>query len=436
MKKEVITKLKSYLFENDIIIIGCSGGPDSMFLLDLLRINFKALKIVCANVDHNLRPASKAESAFVKEYCQQFNIIYEGLLIKDGPKYNEAELRKKRYKFFKQLKEKYQAKYILTAHHGDDLIETILMRIVRGSNLKGYAGFKYLTEEDNLVIIKPLLGITKEEIISSLQKDNIPYVEDSSNYEDDYTRNRYRHYVLPFLKKEDPKVHQKFINFSNELLKYSNYIDNIVNQKMKTIKQTNKYNIVKLKKLDDLIQAKIIEKIMADIYKDNLNLVNSTHVDLIKKMINNKNANDSIFLPNKIEAVKEYDNLIFTKNKVGKSYQMILEEETMLPNGKTLRVVSSSSLTNNYCTRLNNKEIKLPLLVRSKKNGDFISIKNMNGHKKIKDIFIDAKVPLRERKDWPLVIDSNGQIVWLPGLKKTHFDKSKSEKYDIIIEYV
>ena len=109
--------------------------------------------------------------------------------------------------------------------------------------------------------------------------------------------------------------------------------------------------------------------------------------------------------------------------------------EVSLPNGHSLEIIDSAEDSTNYTIKLNSNEIKLPLYVRMRKPGDKMIIKNMNNYKKIKDIFIDSKLSKEERNKQPIVVDSNNEILWLPGLKKSKFDKANSENYDIIIRY-
>src|SRR5690606_33087465 len=141
--------------------------------------------------------------------------------------------------YFAEIVKKYNAKYLFTAHHGDDLIETILMRIVRGSTLKGYSGFSKIVDMGDYTIIRPLINVTKDEIYKYNMKSKLKYVEDSSNFKDVYTRNRFRKYILPALKKEDQNVHEKFYKFSTTLLEYNEYIDKIVEKKLKRIYAQN-----------------------------------------------------------------------------------------------------------------------------------------------------------------------------------------------------
>ena len=136
--------------------------------------------------------------------------------------HNEARFI--RYNFFENIVHKYEANYLMTAHHGDDLIETVLMRIVRGSNLSGYAGFRDVIEMDDYTIVRPLISWTKKELEEYDQENKVKFYVDESNTKDTYTRNRYRKYVLPFLKEEEPDVHLKFLKFSKSLDEASKFI--------------------------------------------------------------------------------------------------------------------------------------------------------------------------------------------------------------------
>jgi tRNA(Ile)-lysidine synthetase-like protein len=219
---------KINLKPGDTIVAGVSGGPDSMALIYILN-EFKEkmdLRLVCAHINHNTRKETEEEEKYLRNYCKENNIIFECIKVdKWGDDNFENEARTVRYNFFEELVDNYGAKYLMTAHHADDLIETILMRIVRGSTLKGYSGFSKIVQKNGYKIIRPLITLTKDEIIEFDKKNNIKYFIDSTNNDDVHTRNRYRHVVLPFLKKENPNVHKKFIKFSETLLENSNYID-------------------------------------------------------------------------------------------------------------------------------------------------------------------------------------------------------------------
>jgi len=437
---EETIKFLNNLLSSETIVVGLSGGPDSMCLLDILLKLNKNIKIICAHINHNIREESKDELKFIEEYTSKLDVILETVTFpkkSDSQNYNELELREMRYKYFKELIDKYNAKYLFTAHHGDDLIETILMRITRGSNLKGYSGFELITDKEDYKIIKPLIFTTKDEINKYLEVNNIPYVIDNTNNLDDYTRNRYRHNILPFLKEENKNVHLRYLKFSKELLNYYNYVDKILTDEVSKRYKDKILYLDKFDKLDEFMKQKIIEYILDDNYMDNLYLVSDIHVNNILNIINSNKPNIIINLPDNLKVIKEYNKVIFTKEDINnKSYKIELESNTLLPNNKRIKIVEYSSNTSNYCTRLDSKELKLPLYLRTKNNGDRMIIKNMNHSKKVKDIYIDSKLSKIDRDTQPILVDSDNNILWIPGIKKSKFDKEISEKYDIILEYI
>ena len=437
--KETIAYLKSLLKDDDTIIIGLSGGPDSMCLLDIIRNLNKRINIVCAHINHNNRQESFEEQKYMEEYCKSNNLIFETTTFdkkSEDQDYNELELREKRYNYFESLIKKYKAKYLFTAHHGDDLVETVLMRISRGSNLKGYTGFQVETKKKDYKVIKPLIFMTKDDINTYNKENNIPYVLDKTNDEDNYTRNRYRHNVLPFLKKENENIHLKYLKFSRELLTYYEYVDKIINKEIDKRFEKNTLDIEGFSRLDKLIQTKIIEYILDDNYIDNLYLVSDKHVNLILNIIDNPKPNIEINLPDNLRITKSYNTLKITRNKKSnQEYNIPITEDTSLPNGKSIRIIKNTDSNSNYYIRLNSKEITLPLYVRTRKEGDKMFVKNMESSKKVKDIFINSKLSKEERDTQPIVVDKEGNIIWLPGIKKSKFDKAKNENYDIILWY-
>lgn len=437
--KETIAYLNSLLASGDTIVIGLSGGPDSMCLLDIISSLDKNINIICAHINHNIREESKNEMAFIRKYCKTKKITLETTTFDKkslNENYNELELREKRYLFFEEILKKYNAKYLFTAHHGDDLVETILMRITRGSTLKGYTGFQIETTKRNYRIIKPLIFMTKDDIELYNKEHDIPSVKDKTNDEDNYTRNRYRHNVLPFLKKENKDIHLKYLKFSRELLKYYNFVDKIISEEIENRYNKKILDITSFDKLDKLIQTKIIEYILDDNYDRNLYLVNDKHITLILDIINSPKPNVEINLPDNLRITKTYNKLKITrKKKECSTYNLIINNEVTLPNGKMIKMIEDTDKNSNYYIKLNSKEIRLPLYVRTRKDGDKMVVKNMTSSKKLKDIFINCKLSKEERDMQPIVVDSGGEIIWLPGLKKSKFDKSKGENYDIILWY-
>ncbi len=427
------------LSKGDIIVLANSAGPDSMCLLNILLSLRKKydLKIICAHVNHNVREESKAEKNFLEKYCEDNNVLFESMIIEhysDDNFHNEA--RKIRYNFFEEVVKKYDAKYLMTAHHGDDLVETILMRIVRGSTLKGYSGFEKEIDNGSYKLVRPLIFITKDEAKAYDDENNIPYAIDKSNFKEKYTRNRYRMKVLPFLKNEDPYVHDKFIKFSETLQEYDRFINKEINKYIKKVYIDGDILLEEYYKLDDLLKKKIIYYVLEDVYKDNLMIINDKHVKLIMELANSKRANAKICMPKGIEVYKTYEKLDFTKEiKDIVSYEVELDKFVKLPNNHTIEVVQEVESNNNNVCRLLSSEIAFPLYVRTRTLGDKMLLKKIDGYRKLKDIFIDAKVPKNDRDNWPIVVDSKGKIIWIPGIKKSKFTKLKNEKYDIILKY-
>ena len=433
---DILKKLDKTIKENEMLITATSGGPDSMALLSLLikLSKTKKITIICAHVNHNLRKESQEEAIMVEKYANENNLIFEKMEINHYEGNTENYARTQRYNFFEKLIKKYNATYLLTAHHGDDLTETILMRIVRGSSLKGYSGFQEITDKETYKIYRPLITKTKDELLNYVKTNNIPYAVDKTNFSEEYTRNRYRLNILPILKKENKSVHLKFLKFSETLKLYDDHINKEANEKLNKVYQNNNLNLKLFENEDELIKRKILYQILNNLYYKNISLITDNHVELILNIIESSRPNLKINLPSKVLVIKNYQNLYFTQNTEIKPYSFTFKDKLILPNNQIL-IKEETEDTSNYTIRLNSKELSLPLIVRTRQNGDKMEIKNLNGHKKIKDIFINEKISETARNSWPILTDQNNQIIWLPGLKKSKFDKQKHENYDIIIRY-
>lgn len=424
--------------KQDIIVIGCSAGPDSMALVDmLLKIREKySLSLIVAHVNHNLRAQSVQEEEYLRNYCEKNQIMFECMMITEyGDDNFHNEARNIRYDFFEKVVYKYHANYLMTAHHGDDLVETVLMRITRGSNLNGYSGFKKVVEKGNYKIVRPLLGYTKQELEDYDKCNHVMYYVDDSNAKDKYTRNRYRKYVLPFLKEEDPNIHLKYLKFSTVLNEANQFIEHERDKALKKVIHHNFLKIDLFKELDAFIQKEVLYYMMNDFYQDDLILINDKHIELLLNLIYSNRANAFVNLPNEVIAIKTYQELELKKITTEiTTYEVELSKYVLLPNHHVIEQVDDVLGNGNDTCRLLSSEISLPLTVRTRRFGDRMSIKG-NGTKKIKDIFIDKKVKLSDRDTWPVVVDAKGVVVWLPGLKKSKYDKKKTEKYDIILRY-
>lgn len=426
------------LNSNDIIVVGVSAGPDSMTLLYILSKIRKsvAFKIIVAHVNHNVRVESKEEAEFLKNYCEKNNLVFEMMTIHKYAEDNfHNEARNIRYTFYKELVEKYHANYLMTGHHGDDLMETILMRIVRGSTLKGYSGFSSIVDMGSYKIIRPLIFMSKDAIKDFALHNKIPFRIDKSNESDKYTRNRYRKNVLPFLKSEDNNVHLKFLKYSKTLMEYDKYIDNIVLKELSKVYYNKRILVDKFLLLDNLIQKKIIDYLLAELYLDDLLQIDDRHVELILKLINSKKANMQYNLPNNYVVIKAYNEVYF-KRVVDdiNVYDIELSKEVYLPNGMRIVKIDKCELNDNSVLRLHAKDVFLPLHVRTRKIGDKFYGKNMQGIKKLSELFIDCKVPKEDRDAWPVVVDAKDNIIWIPKLKKTKYNGLKDDDCDIIFK--
>lgn len=429
--------LNNINFDN-YIVIGVSSGPDSMCLLDIMQK--KTNKIVVCHINHNVRKESNEEEKFLKEYCKDNNLIFESMTIKEYTENNfENEARKKRYNFYEQILKKYSAEYLFLAHHGDDLIETVLMKIVRGSNLEGYAGIKEISNFKNYKIVRPLLSYTKEEILEYNKSHNIPYFIDNSNTNTKYTRNRYRKNILPLLKEEDQNVHKKFLKYSKTLEEYDSYIKKLVKKNINSIFNNNIIYIDELNKLDEFLKKNTLHYILNIIYNNESNIITENHINNILKLIDNKKPNQTLDLPLGKLLTKEYNQItIKKKNKMttNSDYKIKFTDNIIIDN-LTFKIVETVDSDGNDICRLNSKEITLPLYFRNRKNGDYIKLKGSNNTKKIKEIFIEKKIPTNIRNTYPLLVDSNDNILWIPNIKKSDFCIKRDEKnknYDIIIK--
>ena len=406
-----------------------------MALLHYLINNYKD-KIIVAHINHNVRKQSNTEELFLSNYCKDNNITFECMKITEYKENNfENEARKKRYKFYKEILTKYNSSYLFLAHHADDLMETIIMKIIRGSNINGYAGIKKISYQDNYYIVRPFLDYTKQDILEYIKKYNITYYDDYTNNDITYTRNRIRHNIIPLLKKEDINIHKKFIKYSNTLNEYNDYINYEVDNIIKDIYINNTLYLDKFNTMHPFIKKNILYHILNNIYNNKDNIVKDIHIKNILNLINNPRPNVTINMPNNIYVTKEYNILIFSNKYNIENYNIKFDKKVSI-NNFTIEQIEDTQLNGNDICRLNSNEISLPLYIRNKKDGDYIELLGLNKKKKIKEIFIECKIPIRQRNNYPVLVDSKNNILWLPNLKKSKFNKKINEKYDIILKYI
>lgn len=416
------------------VVLACSYGPDSMCLLDILiKCN---VEVVVAHVNHKLREESDEEYKLLEYYCKSNNIVFEGYVINEYPKGNvEAVARDIRYKFFDRVLKKHNSNHLFTAHHGDDLIETMLMRVSRGASFKGYAGFGEISKVNNFNLVRPLIYVTKDEIDVYNSDNNVCYAVDKTNFEFLHTRNIYRHKVLPLLKEINPDVHKKYLKFSKSIIDYYNYVNEEVNSYKTILYKKNKcLDINDVGLLPEFILRLLIESILSDIYKDKISVINDKHVDAIVGLIYSDRPNVEVSLPRGYVAYKFYNIIDIRLRQEVFDYDYILEKEFNINNGYITYINDSDIVKSNYLIRLSSLDVKLPLHIRNRRVGDKISLKG--GSKKVGEILSEAKISRWERNIYPIVTDNDGKILWIPGVKKSKYDRQINDKYDIIVKYI
>ncbi|MBE6050826.1 MAG: tRNA lysidine(34) synthetase TilS [Clostridium sp.] len=428
----------SLIKEGDGIVVGLSGGPDSVCLLHLLcsireRMN---IKIAAAHINHMIRgkEADKDEE-YAKELCERLGVKFFSLR-KDVEKYgkekglsSETAGRDVRYNFFNKVKGEMGYQKIATAHNANDQAETILMRIMRGTGLEGLGGIPVKREDK---YIRPILFMKREEVEYYCESNKLNPRIDATNLEKLYSRNKVRLDILPYMKENFNKDVVEAINRMALLLQEDN--DFILKQVDKYYSETcvvKKHRVVIKKEVFNL-EKSIINRIIRKAIKE----VNGDKYDVEMKHIQEVVAlqkldgNKRIDLPGDIYAENIYgdinikvksianeevqEEIKMNKNDVlGKEikYKDYLFRFRLLENEKDI------NLNKNPNTRYFNYDlISDNIIIRNRKNGDKITPIGMRGSKKLKDLFIDMKIPKEERDLIPIV-QFDEDIAWVFSVK-------------------
>ncbi|MFD2444294.1 tRNA lysidine(34) synthetase TilS [Bacillus sp. CGMCC 1.16607] len=455
-KVEAFINRHSLSFFGKRMIVGVSGGPDSLSLLHYLWRRQKQwnISIIAAHVDHMFRGRqSYLEAIYVKEYCKELNIPFEWVQINVEDYIKSAHLstqvgaRECRYKFFAEMMSKYRASYLVLGHHGDDQVETMLMRMTRGSSGKARAGIPIKRPFGDGEIIRPFLAVNKGDIEEYCLKYDLNPRRDPSNSKPTYSRNRFRLKVVPFLKTENPIVDAHFQRMSEELYQDEIYLEELTFEKMNTVIESRNDNeitisIEKFLEMPMPLQRRGIQLILNYLYKVRPSSLSALHIDLIFSLLTNQSPSGKLDFPEGLQIIRSYQKCHFLfERMVIQPYCFELEvpSQMILPNGGmvTLEYVKEKNdHQGQNQLLLNTQKTVFPIIVRTRKNGDRIQPKGMSGTKKIKDIFIDQKVPQSERAGWPIFTDGRGTILWIPELKKS-YDEASDEVLDsyLLITY-
>ena len=422
--------IASFLKENNLIIdkpiiVAVSGGADSVCLLYVLyKLGYK---VILAHVNHHKRIESEIEEDAMRNFANELNIPFELLEYHyDGIDNFHNDSHNARYNFFRGLCKKYDTNIIATAHHQDDQIETVLMKIMEGSNLYGYGGIAIVNDDNEYKIIRPLLCVDKEEIYSYVKKNNLIYFEDKSNHEDDFLRNRIRHHVVPLLKKESPTVGEKFEEYSIQAHEAFQFIRGL----SKAYLKENKDSLIvdSFNKLDIALKKDIIALMLE---KYNIRKNKEIVLNILSLMEDNYGTK-TIHLEGEYVFSRSYTIGKIKKEVVNNDISYKMNKDDIIVIGKYKFYFTNSH--NNICTKsikLCYNVLEFPLTIRYKKKGDSINL--AVGTKKVSRILIDKKVPKEDRLSIPIIENGNGEILWVYDYAKSDFVSKQKNSGDIYL---
>ena len=441
------------LKRGSVVVVGVSGGPDSMAMLHyLLKWRHRShVKVVVAHMDHMFRGQESAEDAqFVTDYCKEHSIELMRtkrnlpFYIDKTGESPQKVARDFRYRFFAEVMERHNADYLALAHHGDDQIETMLMNMSRGTSTAGLSGIPVCRPYSTGSIIRPFLCVTKEDILNYCKENEIRYRIDPSNDDVKYTRNRFRQKILPFLKEENQNVHERFQSLSETLFEDESYMKRQAEAELEeaTLKKCDNQMTLSVPRfLQGAIplQRRGIHLILNYLYSSNQENIMSNHIKDCLLLINSKNPSGTLDLPGGLTVRRIYEKCTFTfgmeEENSAYKYSLYSGETYHLPVGMLKYQMESGMKSyqkgKDYLV-LASSQVKLPLNVRTRVNGDRIRPVGLQGSRKIKDVFIDAKVPKHLRDIWPIVTDSTGEIIWIPGVKHAELPPASDQEKDWI----
>lgn len=429
--EKVHKKLKDKINENSTVVLSLSGGVDSMVLYDLLKKLDLNQKIICVHFNHNLRKESKFEEEQIVNMCEKDNNAIKVFNYnKTGKKNMHDSAREYRYEKLLEVAKESDASIILTAHHEDDLVETFLFKVIRGTTLQSLSSLKKSVYYENIEIYRPLLELSKQQILDYALENNIKYFEDSSNKENAYSRNYIRNVIIPLIKDNNLMFSKNIDNLIEEMEENFNFISREVDIIYSNVVVNNRIDINRLLSLDDYLIKQVIKKFIWREYQTKTTNLKKEHLNKILLISKSNKPSLSFNLPEGKVIYKDNGFLYFDR-KSNHEFKIEFNDQVKV-FGFEFKNVKEYDNGNDYCC-LYTKELSLPLYIRNARKGEKIVLKGLNKHKKISDIFIDEKISKFDRKNFPILVDSEDKIVWIPMVKKSIFCKSDTESYDIII---
>ncbi|HAN10567.1 MAG TPA: tRNA lysidine(34) synthetase TilS [Clostridiales bacterium] len=441
MIKKVVEAIQKHDMINngEKIVVGVSGGADSMSLLHILLAlkNEYNIKIIVVHINHGIRGQEAArDESFVKEYCENNHILTYIFKcnVKEYAKTThiteEEAGRKLRYEKFTEVLRAENADKIAIAHNENDCVETVLINLIRGTGLKGLTGIN----AKNNNIIRPLICCTRDEIESYCEENKLKYVIDSTNIENVYTRNKVRNQLIPYIKENiNEKVTDNIFRMTILLEEVEEYMEKEAYKNFNAVVKSVKKDCIQidiegLKRCENAIIKRVLRKALYEIAGENLKDIYMGHVhDIITMM--NKQSGKQLNLPNNIIAQKDFNILkIFIANfdesfvyesKVKNIPCQINVEGTKF----TLELIDNNENIINTETikYFDFDKINIDLLsIRNRREGDYIYIKPDSERQKLKKFFTNSKIPIYERNKLPILVQNNNAI-WIVGYKTSPF---------------
>ncbi len=419
----------------DLCIVAVSGGPDSVCLLNILYEVKEALgiKLVVAHLDHGLREGEdEAETRFVRGLAFSMDLPFESekaIYLTNGTAGSvEEKARNARFAFLEGLRSRLSANRIALGHHLNDQAETVLMRLLRGSGPSGLAGIPPIRDK---TIIRPLIETTREEIESYLKTRDLGYVVDRSNLQTDYLRNKIRLELLPSLLEYQPRLVEHLGQLADVLRNEDTYMEEqaedwIMKEADRGATSEVVIALPSFLGLPQPMRNRVIRLILRRIKKD-LRRINSGHIESVAELAQNENPHASLNLPNGLMVKRSYDRMVF---KIGVGHGLG-EFRYLLDGAGTYHIaeierticlvvreptVDQNKERDGKTAYLDAEKLQFPLIIRNFRPGDRFVPLGMTGHKKIKDFFIDLKVPVETRTSIPLLV-SDDRPVWICGYR-------------------
>ncbi|BCA84739.1 tRNA(Ile)-lysidine synthase [Enterococcus saigonensis] len=425
---EQVGNKKIFWQQGSRILLAVSGGADSFVLLRLMAKMSQKYDffIGVAHINHQLRPSSTKEAQALAYYCQMHHIAFFERKWEDVPHAGvEEAARRFRYAFFAELMQEYYFDTVMTAHHADDQLETMLMKIIRDGQLKNAMGIKVRQSFAGGKLIRPLLSYSKKEIYDYAKKENLPYFEDESNYYLDVQRNRIRQQITPLLKAENPQILAHFQQLSQQLI----WADEIIETKAaawisKYVKQKEENLSFKVK---DFLNLPVRERYftlqyLAQKIKQSYEVtISEENLQRILKLLTTNKAQWQLDVAAFWQVLKMYEEVIIGKKAIpneAKTFHFRVGDSGFLSETEWLAIVPAHQNVNLPEKVKLWSEISQPLalnfpnevIIRKRMDGDRIQLKD-SLRKKVSRILIDKKIPNDRREKTWVVTDTNNQVL-------------------------